>query len=240
MSRRIVWFSCGAPSAVAALLTVQAYPETLVVYCDTRSSEHPDNQRFITAVSHWIGKEVKIIRSKKYASVDDVFYKERYMAGVNGARCTIEMKKVPRHDFQKPDDVHVFGFTVEEWKRAKLLQSNNPELLLAWPLFERLMTKADCLRWVSDAGIEIPEMYKLGFKNNNCIGCVKATSPAYWNRTRKHFPAIFQRRCDQSRDLGVRLVQLHGKRIFLDELAEEAVGGKEESIECGPQCTTEG
>jgi len=45
--RVIVWFSCGAASAVAARLAVQKYElRSQIVYCDTLDSEDPDNARF--------------------------------------------------------------------------------------------------------------------------------------------------------------------------------------------------
>lgn len=237
MSRRLVWFSCGAPSAVAAKLTVQDHPEALVVYCDTMANEHPDNPRFFRDVQEWIGKPITVIRSEKYPSVDAVIQKERYMAGPNGARCTVELKKIPRFAFQQPDDIHIFGYTIEprEVKRALAFKKNNPELLTEWVLISRLLSKADCKSMVLDAGIALPKMYEEGFSCNNCIGCVKVTAPAYWNRVRRLYPAVFETRRLQSRELGVRLVQLHKKRISLDDLPAEATGG-DESVECGPHC----
>lgn len=51
-TRTLVWFSCGAASAVAAKLAVQKYGAACeVVYCDTLSTEHPDNGRFLTDVT---------------------------------------------------------------------------------------------------------------------------------------------------------------------------------------------
>ena len=83
-------------------------------------------------------------------------------------------------------------------------------------------------------------MYSLGFKNNNCIGCVKATSAKYWDMVRRHFPEVFQRRAKQSRDIGVRLVRYHGVRMFLDELPDPITDKTpEEDIECGPICLVE-
>ena len=79
-------------------------------------------------------------------------------------------------------------------------------------------------------------MYRLGFENNNCIGCVKATSPAYWNLTRKNFPERYRQRAEQSRRLGVRLVRYKGVRIFLDELPEDATEKITEDLPGGPQC----
>jgi len=98
------------------------------------------------------------------------------------------------------------------------------------------ITKADTLRIVTEAGIALPIMYGLGFENNNCLGCVKAQSPAYWNRVRLHFPLIFKRRAEQSRALGVRLVKWKGKRWFLDELPPDVWDEEEEDLSCGPQC----
>lgn len=50
-SRIVVWFSCGAASAVAAKLALEKYgTRACVVYCDTMKSEHPDNVRFFDDV----------------------------------------------------------------------------------------------------------------------------------------------------------------------------------------------
>ena len=235
-SRVVVWFSCGAASAVAAKLGVDEYGDrAIVVYCNTMASEHQDNPRFMRDVEKWIGRDILIIGGK-YDSVDEVFKAERYMAGVRGAKCTVEMKKVPRFKFQEPDDVHVFGYTSEEGKRIRNFSDNNPELLTDWILLRHHLTKINCMEILMEAGIILPAMYQLGFKNNNCIGCVKATSPTYWNRVRKYFPAVFERRCQQSRELGVKLVQIKRERVFLDQLPEAVEFQPEENISCGPEC----
>lgn len=240
MSRVLVWFSCGAPSAVAASLAVKKYGARVsVVYCDTLASEHKDNIRFFCEVEKWLGVDLTIISSKKYASVDEVFEQTGYMAGIYGARCTTEMKKEPRRAFQLPDDIHVFGLAADEKKRIINFEGNNPELTLEWVLRDAGLTTDDCHRIIKEAGIALPVMYSLGFKNNNCIGCVKATSAVYWDRVRRHFPEVYARRAKQSRALGVRLVRYHGERMFLDELPAAITDKrKEENIECGPVCVT--
>jgi hypothetical protein len=237
----IVWFSCGAASAVTASLAVRKYgaERTRVVYCNTLKSEHPDNARFLRDVEKWLGITVEVISSEKYASVDEVFEQTGWMSGPHGARCTVEMKKVPRYAFQQPDDQHMFGLTSDEQKRIREFEGNNPELTLEWVLRDAGITKDDCYSILREAGIELPVMYGLGFDHNNCMGCVKATSPAYWALVRQHFPDVFARRCKQSRDLGVRLVRYHGARIFLDELPEVITDKRpQEDIECGPVCVT--
>lgn len=234
--RVVVWFSCGAASAVAAKLTVDSHANVDVVYCDTMASEHPDQQRFFDAVQAWIGQPIVRLKSEKYASVDDVFAQTRYMAGIAGARCTVEMKKIPRFAYQEPDDTHVFGLTADEPERIAQFERNNHDLKLRWVLQDAGYSKARCLEEVDRAGIELPAMYRLGYANNNCLGCVKATSGRYWNMIRRDFPEVFQRRCEQSRELGVRLTRVRGERIFLDELPEDYLSGDLENISCGPDC----
>ena len=243
INRVVAWFSCGAASAVASKLAVVKYGSQCdVVYCDTSKSEHWDNERFFHDVEQWLGREIIVLSSSKYDSIDEVFEQTRYMAGLKGARCTIEMKKVPRFEFQQPDDTHVFGYTVEELKRIAKFEKNNPELNLEWVLRDAGLTKQACLDMLEGAGIEIPAMYKLGYRNNNCIGCVKASSSKYWNKVREDFPGTFARRARQSRELGAKLVYYNptgkgrGKRIFLDELPASADDGVLENISCGPEC----
>ena len=234
--RRLVWFSCGAASAVAAKLATETYgDECEVVYCNTLASEHPDNLRFFEDVRRWIGRDIRIIGSQKYATVDHVFLRRRFMSGRNGAICTSEMKKLPREEFQQPDDVHIFGYTADEQKRADDFDDRNPSLRTEWILIDRGIAKERCLELIAEAGIALPAMYTLGFAHNNCIGCVKATSPGYWNRVRKLFPDVFERRCVQSRSIGAKLVRIRDVRRFLDELPLEA-DAPDDDIDCGPVC----
>jgi hypothetical protein len=232
-----VWFSCGAASAALAKLAVDTYTNVDVVYCDVLSDEHPDNRRFFTDVERWIGQRIRVISSEKYASINDVFAKRRYMAGIAGAPCTVEMKKVPRFAYQRPTDIHLFGFTADEQQRIDRFDANNADLYVQHLLADRGVTKADCLDMVAEAGIAIPAMYTLGYKNNNCLGCVKATSALYWNMIRRDFPEVFDLRAHQSREYGARLTRVRGERVFLDELPADYMPSEPlEDISCGPDC----
>jgi hypothetical protein len=81
----------------------------------------------------------------------------------------------------------------------------------------------------------VGQLNALGFEHNNCIGCVKSASAGYWNRTRRLFPDVFERRAQQSRVIGARLVKIKGVRAFLDELPEDAYA-PDDAIDCGPTC----
>lgn len=220
MSQRMVcWFSCGAASAVATKLAIEENkkaesPKELIVASIFLADEHPDSERFKDECSNWFGQEIINLQNDKYnASVDCVIKKTRYMSGVRGARCTKELKKQVRLDWQKPDDVHVFGMTVEEEHRIDNLQDSEPELELWAPLIDKGYTKPDCFKILNDAGIELPEMYKLGYHNNNCIGCLKAAGAGYWNKIRVDFPDVFERRAHQEKMINVALVKISAAKV---------------------------
>lgn len=251
--RMLCWFSCGAASAVATKEAIDLYSEShevIPVCCDTRPSEHEDNYRFSAECERWFGRPIVYIRSEYYETIDDVFERTRYMSGQFGARCTTEEKKIPRMKFQRPDDIHVWGYTYGELTRMKNFRERNPEIKSIFILRERRITKKMCLDRLTQAGIRLPSMYEIfdeedrarykvnGFDNNNCPGCVKSSSPWYWSMIRKYFPETFKRRCEQSRAIGCRLIQIGKKRIFLDELPDKIFKKrkKKENLSCGPEC----
>jgi len=67
-----------------------------VVYTDTLAYEHVDNLRFMRAVEKWIGRDIKILRSKQYRDIYDVFDRTGWLIGPQGARCTTELTRQVR------------------------------------------------------------------------------------------------------------------------------------------------
>ena len=140
---------------------------------------------------------------------------------------------------------NVFGFTNEEEHRhARRIDEGMKVLPI---LIDAGMSKQDCFDFLKSEGLVLPRVYSMasrfgdGFPNANCIGCVKATSPTYWNHVRETFPHIFEERAKQSREIGAKLVRYKGKRIFLDELPPDAKGYsmKTMKIDCGILCEKE-
>jgi len=238
-----VWFSCGAASAVAAYKTKQKYGEThnILIVNNPVKEEHLDNIRFLKDVEKWIGIKIISAGNKNFPSnsIIDVFNKRKYISGIKGAPCTQQLKKQARYDFESQNkiDWHVLGFTADEISRHERFTKFERENVIPVLIDEKL-TKGDCFRILEDAGIKLPEIYNLGYPNANCIGCVKSSSPTYWNLVRKTFPEVFEQRAFQSREIKCRLIKLKGKRIFLDELPENAKGGKIKSYDCGIFCDT--
>lgn len=219
MARTVCWFSRGAASAVATKLALAKTPDAVVACCET-GSEHPDNERFEADCAAWFGSKIVHLKSDDYTDTWTLWEKRRYLAGVEGAPCTVELKVTPRLAFQLPTDHHVFGYTADapDVARAKRMRETYPELTIETPLIERGITKSHCLEIVTRAGIALPPLYAIGFPNNNCIPCVKATSPNYWALVRHAFPAEFDRMAKLYRELDVRLCRIDGERAFIDEI----------------------
>lgn len=237
MNRAIAWFSCGITSAVAAYLAIKRFGDAVVVANIDTGSEHPDNQRFLADVEAWLGKKIIVLKSATYANVDEVFESTGFLRNRWGAKCSLELKKIVRQDFQQPGDLHIFGFHTGERRRAQRFVEANPELELEFPLIDAQLYHADCMALIREVGIEPPILYALGYAHNNCLGCVKSESPGYWNAIRRDFPDVFQRRAEQERRVGYALVRINRQPIFLDEL-DPSIGNMatEPQIQCGLLC----
>lgn len=238
-----VWFSCGAASAVAAKKTIEIYGDsnTVTVVNNPVIEEHPDNVRFLKDVQDWLGQKIHISKNSKYpnCSAVEIFDKRKYMGGIAGAPCTQLLKKGARLEWEKTHDIdwHVLGFTYEEKSRSERFMFTERSNLIPI-LIDLEITKNDCYNIITKAGLQLPEIYTLGYPNANCIGCVKATSPTYWNHVRKMHPETFDQRAQQSRRIGAKLVRVKNKRIYLDELkvTDKGRSMKTMNIECGIFC----
>lgn len=243
MSGRLVcWWSAGAASACAAALALRAWDGPKVVaYCaSVEKSEHPDNARMLADCERWYGQSIERLYSDKYTDTWDVWARTRWLVGPAGARCTTELKKLVRRAFQQDGDTQVFGFTAEEVDRAANFEANNPEVSCWFPLIERGLRHDDCEALLSAQQIALPAMYLLGYRNNNCIGCVKGGA-GYWNKIRVDFPAVFSRMAALERELDVsilrRVVAGQHERLFLDRLPPTMGRYKSEpAVECGVAC----
>ena len=238
-----VWVSCGAASAAAAILTCRQYGDTtnIKLLNNPIKEEHHDNRRFVRDLSIYLGREIETVINPAWpeCSIFDVFEKRKFISSPQGAPCTGELKKKARQywEINNKCDWHVMGFTADEKHRHDrfvLTERNNVIPIL----IERGMTKDDCGKMMLSIGVKMPEVYDLGMPNANCVGCVKATSPTYWNLIRSIDIDRFNKMAEISRRLGVRLTRWNGKRMFLDELPDHAKGDPLQgmNLECGFFC----
>jgi PP-loop superfamily ATP-utilizing enzyme len=230
--RTVCWFSCGAASAVATKIALkEATGEVVIAYTEVKE-EHPDNKRFLAECEEWFGQKIEILGNDFYdRSIYRVFEKN-YIRTPKGAPCTRALKKQIRQRFEKPTDRQVFGYTAEEQARLDRFIDANADVNIWTPLIDKGLGKEDCLAILKNANIELPAMYKLGYHNNNCIGCVKG-GMGYWNKIKVDFPEHFDRMA--------KLERFKKQTIFKDRYLDELKPTdenypQEPNIECSIFC----
>lgn len=194
----VCWWSGGVTSAVACKKAIEIYgvQNCRVVFIDT-NNEHEDTYRFKSDCEKWYLLPIETIKSKDFNTVQEVWEKHLSMNVATGAICSTIMKQKVRKDWQKTQeyDHQVFGFEFEkkEFNRALSMAKNHPETKPVFPLLMLGLSKKDCLEIVEQAGLLIPEMYRLGFTNNNCFktGCVQG-GIGYWQKMARDFPEKFE------------------------------------------------
>jgi len=249
----ICHFSCGATSAIATALALREDPNSEIIYADT-GAEHPDNARFMADCERVIfHKEVTVLRHADYSDLYEYLRKHKRIAFVHGAPCTTDLKKGVIREYlgdRLLEEEHVYGYDIGEIKRIDRYKKNNPEIMLRLPLLDHGLSKANCLALLVKFGIDIPEMYKLGYGHSNCIGCVKAENLAYWAAIREDFPDIFEWMARHERRIGAigddgkprgaainkRYISGQRHRLFLDELPESIAPKRDVEISCGYSC----
>lgn len=198
------------------MLALQEYSNVIIIRIET-GSEHPDNERFMRECEEKLFHQpIKVTRSKKYANVIDVVSKKRFINSPFGASCTYELKKQVRYNIEDEIQIwdgQIFGFDINEQKRAQRFTEQYPATKPLFPLINHNLSKGDCLAILEKNAIQLPVMYRLGYNNNNCIGCVKG-GKGYWNMIRKDFPETFNTMAGIERQIGHSCI----KDCFLDEL----------------------
>ena len=229
---KVCWISAGVSSFIAGYLVKDTVDEFIYTHID---NQHPDSLRFIKDCEKVLGKKITILQSN-YKSVDNVIKTFGFINGPYGAKCTEILKKRVRKEWEygKKDLTYVWGFDCSKRERARAertLQSM-PEFKHEFPLIERNLTKEDCHGLLKQLGIKRPKMYDLGYRNNNCIGCVKG-GMGYWNKIRIDFPEVFKQRAEEERKVGHTCI----KGIYLDELPPDAGRIEDEVMEdCSIMC----
>lgn len=232
---KVCWISAGISSFIAGYLEKDTIDK--FIYIDI-ADQHPDSIRFIKDCEKTLGKEIEVMKSAEYDSVEDAIR----AAGVirmarNGfAPCTAYLKKRVRkqweHEHADFEITYVWGFDLNEKHRAENVTETMFEFKHEFPLIENSLTKQDCHAISARLGVKRPAMYDFGYNNNNCIGCVKG-GMGYWNRIRVDFPDVFASRAKLERDLNCKCL----KECFLDELDPDRGRMSDEILEdCGIFC----
>ena len=237
----IAWFSCGITSAVACKIALKMYDNVELYYTDTGSQEE-DSMRFLHDCEKWYGKKINIIKSEKYTDHFDVIEKENMISVRNYYPCTNHLKIQLRYaleDELKAWDGQVWGFDLGEQNRASRMIEQYPNMKPLFPLINKGLTKDNCAYMLKRVGIELPLMYRLGYQNNNCIGCVRG-GMGYWNKIRQNFPETFNRMAELEQRVGHSCLKDDNGALFLKDLDPNRGDFPTEIMpECGLFCELE-
>lgn len=203
--------------------------------------EHPDNRRFLADCQEWFQHPIVVRQDMLYsASTLELFRKKRFLAnGMYGAPCSKALKRDVLDVESFHDDVFVLGYTIEEEKRVgRFMDANNGRKIIC-PLVDRKLTKAACLSIIQRAGIVLPLLYRMGYNNANCIGCVKG-GEGYFNKVRRDFPERFYQIADIQESIGPGAYLFRnrqtGERYSLRDLPPDAGRHKEPDMSCDAFC----
>jgi hypothetical protein len=231
----VAWFSAGVSSAVATRLAIGEIDEVIYVHID---DQHPDTLRFVKDCEAWFGEAITILQSP-YRTVEAAVLQaggRGYINGPHGAACTRWLKKRVRQTWEADHaGVHLryyWGMDATEVNRADRIRETMIDVDHSFPLIERGIGKAEAHEILRASGIRRPAMYEMGYRNNNCVGCVKG-GMGYWNEIRRDFPDVFAARARLERQVGASCI----KGTYLDELQPDA-GRHEGPImdDCGIMC----
>lgn len=240
------WWSAGVTSAVACKMALEMY-ENVELYYIHIDSAHEDNARFKRECEEWYGCKINTLKSSEFKDQFDVIEKTGTVNTPWGAPCTKRLKKDVRFDFEKNHQIALsndkvvsnqiwgFEFDKRQINRAIRFGQQYPDTHPLFPLIEKGIDKEMCAGMILNAGIDLPMMYRLGYSNNNCIGCVKG-GMGYWNKIRVDFPKHFDRMANLERKMGRSCIN----GTFLDELNPKS--GRASKIimpSCGVICEVE-
>ena len=234
---RVCWISAGVSSFMAGYLAGNVDEW---IYIDI-ADQHEDSMRFIHDCERAIGKEIKILKSEEYGCVEDcVRVFGGFKSAANGfAPCTNWLKKRVRKKWEEEHKgyslTYIWGFDWKERNRAERTMEENPQADHEFPLIEKNLSKEDVHGLFERTfNFQRPYMYELGYPNNNCLGCVKG-GMEYWNKIRKDFPEVFERRARLEREVGHSILkEKDGTPLFLDSLDPNR-GNMD--IEVFPECS---
>lgn len=178
--KHIVFFSGGIGSYYAAKRVIERHGEenVILLFTDTKI-EDSDLYRFVDETAIKLGAE--IVKISDGRTPWDVAKDVKFIPNSRIAQCSHLLKqkvskKYIKENFKVDECVLYLGIDWTETHRTKAPIKNWAPYKVEFPMMDKpYLTKPDMLQELSEEGIEIPKLYKLGFAHNNCGGfCFRA------------------------------------------------------------------
>lgn len=185
--RHVVMFSGGLGSWMTARRVVETADraDVVLLFADVSSGRSPhvgedeDTYRFVTQAAADVGAELVTVRDGR--DIWQVFREDRFLGNSRLANCSKFLKQRPCREWldanRDPADtiVHV-GIDWTETHRLPAIRAGWAPYEVAAPLTEPPHIDREQMQQAcTDAGLEVPRLYRAGFAHNNCGGfCVRA------------------------------------------------------------------
>jgi hypothetical protein len=198
----ISWFSAGVSSAIATKYAIDKYGEIKIIYIHI-DDQHKDTMRFVNDCQSWFGQEIEILQSE-IRDVKTALLKAGFVNSPYGSPCTRILKKSVRSEWERNNNYHfhyIWGYDLNEQSRADRIVASMSDHDHEFPLIDNGICKSTAHGMLERSGINRPEMYDMGYPNNNCIGCVKG-GMGYWDAIRRDFPSVFHEMCEVEKTIG--------------------------------------
>lgn len=183
----VVQFSGGVGSFATALWAKANFPkeDILLLFCDTKQ-EDESLYKFLDQTQKHLG--IIITRVQDGRNVWEVFEDEKFIGNSRVASCSKKLKQTVSKAWvtanMDPERTKLlFGIDWMEDHRTSAIRANWAPYECLFPLVEdKTWDKNKFLANLPNLGIDIPELYKLGFAHNNCGGfCVRAGEAHFLN-----------------------------------------------------------
>lgn len=184
MTRHVVMFSGGVGSWAAAKRVADWHgtDDLTLLFADTRM-EDEDLYRFLDEAAADIG--APLVKIADGRTPWDVFRDVRFLGNTRVDPCSRVLKRelCDRWLEQNCDPARTVVYVGISWDEQHRFDKVKERLAaLGWrsraPLCEKPLPPLGdgwAIRWIEQAGIEPPRLYRMGFPHNNCGGfCVKA------------------------------------------------------------------
>lgn len=196
--RVIVTVSGGKASAWCANWALEHYSKKdVILYFNDTKWEHKDLYRFLYDLEKHLKHSITIDSDGR--NPKQLFFDNRALANNLMPFCSRILKAERLQKFYKDGDILIFGIGKDEIERAQRLVGMYQKIAtktrkyprLKFPLITEKVTKYQVNKFLIDAGITEPLLYRLGFQHNNCSGgCVRA-GKLHWRLLYEKLPEIY-------------------------------------------------
>jgi hypothetical protein len=178
--QHIVMYSGGLGSWATAKIVIERHGKenTTLLFADTLI-EDEDLYRFLDEGAKYLG--IEFTRIAEGRTPWEVFHDTRFLGNSRVGNCSKILKREFIHKWikkrYKPDECIMYlGIDATEEQRLTRAQKWWDPYVVESPLTEPpYYDYATLKKWLEDARIELPSLYKLGFAHNNCGGfCVRS------------------------------------------------------------------